>query len=348
MLKHFRVYWPTCVFLLLASAASATTIVLPTDDQLVRKSPVIVEGTVISSKPVLRGEGIWTETTLAVDRTLKGDASGELTIREVGGEIDGRITKIFGTPDYKAGERVMAFLTPTSRGDYQTVDLFVGKFSEERAVNGRRLLVRNDAAGDVMLLDSSLQPIESKNIQRDATAFESYVTDRVAGRDAVTSYGVANPLLERDVNTNVLGTRVIKPEFTLIAEGTVYRWSAFDGGGSAQWYSFGTQPGYTGGGATETQTAMGAWNNYSAAKIKYLYAGAGSGTPGGLAAPNGVNEVLFNDPKGEISGTFNPSTGGVVGQGGFNGLSGSMNWTAPFDADSTHLAQTYHAYVISE
>src|SRR3954462_2674004 len=103
MSKHSRVYWQTCVFLLLASAASATTIVLPTDEQLVRKSPVIVEGTVISSTPVLRGEGIWTETKLAVDRTIKGEATGELTIREVGGEIDGRITKIFGSPVYQPG-----------------------------------------------------------------------------------------------------------------------------------------------------------------------------------------------------------------------------------------------------
>src|SRR5947209_9565570 len=216
MLKHFRVYWPTCVLMLFASAASATTIVLPTDDQLIRKSPVIVEGTVISSGAVLRGEGIWTETKLAVDRTLKGDAAGELTIREVGGEIDGRITKIYGSPVYQPGERVMAFLTPTTRGDYQTMDLFVGKFSEERAANGRRFLVRDDNAGDVILLDSSLQPIETKNMQRDATAFESYVTDRVAGRDGVKSYGVANPLLERDMAKSTMGSRIIKPEFTLI------------------------------------------------------------------------------------------------------------------------------------
>jgi PKD repeat protein len=350
MLKHFRVYWQTCVLLLLASAAAATTIVLPTDEQLIRKSPVIVEGTVISSMPVLRGAGIWTETRLAVDRTIKGDAAGELTIREVGGEIGWRITKIFGTPVYTPGERVMAFLTPTLRGDYQTIDLFVGKFSEQRAANGRRLLVRDDTAGDVALLDSSLRPIEAKNVQRDATAFESYVTDRVAGRESATSYGVANPVLERDLApaaSNASGL-VIKPEFTLISEGTVYRWSAFDGGGSAPWYSYGTQPGYTGGGVNEIQQAMNAWDSYSAAKIKYVYAGAGSGTPGGLSTPNGINEVLFNDPKGEIAGTFNPSTGGVVGQGGFNGVSGTMNWTGPFDADGTHLAQTYHAYVISE
>jgi PKD repeat protein len=350
MRKHFKVYWPTCVILLLASVASATTIVLPTDEQLVRKSPVIVEGTVISSMPVLRGQGIWTETKLAIDRTLKGDAAGELTIREVGGEIDGRITKIFGTPVYTPGERVMAFLTPTPRGDYQTIDLFVGKFSEQQAVNGRRLLVRDDAAGDVALLDASLQPIVSTNVQRDATAFESYVTDRVAGRDADKNYGVANPVLARDLAPAVSNgsNRRIKPEFTLISEGTVYRWNAFDGGGSAKWYSSGTQPGYTGGGVTEVQEGMNAWDSYSAAKINYVYAGAESGTPGGLNTPNGVNEVLFNDPLQEISGSFNPSTGGVVGQGGFNGVAGTMTWTGPFNADGTHTTQTYQAYVISE
>jgi len=351
MRKHFRVYWPTCVLLILASAASATTIILPTDDQLIRKSPVIVEGVVVSSRPVQVGDGIWTETKLAVDRTIKGDAAGEVTIREIGGEIDGRITKIFGSPVYAPGERVMAFLTRTSRGDYQTIDLFVGKFSEQRATNGRRFLVRDDVAGEVTLLDASLHAIESKNVQRDATAFESYVSDRVAGRDGVKSYGVANPVLERDVATSVStmsGGKVIKPDFTLISEGTVYRWGVFDGGGSAQWRSFGTQPGYTGGGVNEIQSAMSAWNGYSAAKINYVYAGAGSGTPGGLSGANGVNEVLFNDPNSEISGTFNPATGGVVGQGGFNGVSGSMNWTGPFDADGTHRAQTYHALIISE
>jgi PKD repeat protein len=335
---------------MLAAAASATTIVLPTDEQLIRKSPVIVEGTVISSVPVLRGQGIWTETKLAIDRTLKGDVAGELTIREVGGEIDGRITKIFGTPVYTPGERVLAFLAPTPRGDYQTIDLFAGKFGEAKAVNGRRLLVRDDAAGDVVLLDASLRPIQPENVQRDATAFESYVADRVAGRDTAASYGVANPVLERDLApaaaTN--GTRVIKPEFTLLSEGTVYRWSAFESGGSAKWYSYGTQTGYAGGGVNEIQTAMSAWNSYTAAKINYSYAGTGTGTAGGLSVTNGVNEILFNDPKQEINGTFNPSTGGVVGQGGFNGVSGSVNWTGPFDADSTHTSQTYRAYVIVE
>jgi len=49
-LNHIRVYGLTCVLILAALAVplSATTIVMPTDDQLVAKSPVIVEGVVLS------------------------------------------------------------------------------------------------------------------------------------------------------------------------------------------------------------------------------------------------------------------------------------------------------------
>ena len=76
-MNHSRVYWLTCVLLILiASVASATTIVLPTDAQLVAKSPVIVEGTIVSTAPVQRGDAIWTETKLAVDRSIKGNVSG--------------------------------------------------------------------------------------------------------------------------------------------------------------------------------------------------------------------------------------------------------------------------------
>src|SRR5207237_10669462 len=68
----------------------------------------------------------------------------------------------------------------------------------------------------------------------------------------------------------------------------------------------------------------------------------------GNSRANGTNEVLFNDPLGEIAGSWNPSTGGVVGQGGFNGVSSAQNWTAPFNADGTHTQQTYRAWNITE
>jgi PKD repeat protein len=338
------VYWITCLLMTaLASVGSATTIVMPTDEQLVAKSPVIVRGVVLSSAPVDRNGAIWTETVLQIDAQLKGSVGGTITIREVGGIVGDRITKIFGAPEYVNGEHVLAFVTPTPRGDFQTIDLFVGKFTEARTLSGRRLWTRDVAGDNVTLLDSNFHAIESHNVQRDASRFEQFVANRVQGRAAEQNYGVENPVLAPSG-----GRLQIAPDFTLIAEPSVYRWFAFDNGGSAAWYSYGSQPGYSGGGVSELTTAMNVWSSYSAANIKYTYGGVFNGTPAGLAYANGTNEVLFNDPLGEIAGTWNPSTGGVVGQGGFNGVTSATNWTSPFSADATHLQQTYRAWNITE
>ncbi len=348
-MKHFRVYRQSCVLMIvmLASASAfATTIVMPTDEQLVAKSPVIVEGTVVSSTPFSRGNAIWTETKIDVAKTLKGNAAGTITIRELGGIIDNRITKIFGAPEYAVGEHVLVFLTPTPRGDYQTTDLYVGKFTEERTLDGRMLWSRHDEASGVVLLDSNFNPIAARNVQRDAAKFDTFMSDRVAGRKGANNYGIENPVLDTIADGN-RGART-KDNFTVISEPTIYRWFVFDSGGSASWRSYGTQPGYAGGGVNEIQTAMNAWNGYSAALINYQYAGVEAGTPAGLNGPNGVNEVLFNDPLSEISGSWNPSTGGVVGQGGFNGVSGSHQWASPFAADATHTQKTYTAFNITE
>lgn len=344
-MTHSRVYWLTCIFsmLLFASLAGATTIVMPTDEQLIAKSPLIIEGTVVHSVPVDRGNNsIWTETTVSVAKVIKGAAGDTVTIREIGGELDGRITKIFGAPEYHDGEHVLLFLAPTPRGDYQTVDLYVGKFAEETTLAGERLWARHDDAGDVTLLDGNFDPIGPSHMQRDAVNFEQYVIDRAAGREGVRNYEVFNPVTVKQQQSIR-----IAPDFTMISEPTIYRWFAFDNGQSAKWYSNGTQPGYTGGGVNEVQTAMTVWDGYSSALIKYVYSGTTS-TMGGLQSPNGINEILFNDPKQEISGSWNPSTGGVVGQGGFNAVSGSATWNAPFTADATHTQRAYTAYNITE
>lgn len=344
-MTHSRAYWLTCILAFLAAAASATTIILPTDEQLIAKSPLIVEGTVLKTGPIDRNGTIWTETTIAVERTLKGIAGSTVTVREIGGVLDNRITKVFGTPEYNAGERVLVFLNPTPRGDDQTTDLYVGKFSEQRMLDGHRIWQRDDEGTDVVLLDPQFHPIRARNVQRAAAQFERYIVDQVAGRAGKANYGLQNPLLQRDFAPE-RPRHSITANFTLLSDPTIYRWFAFDRGSSAPWYSYGSQPGYTGGGLNEFQTAVNVWSGFASAKIRYAYAGAESGPPGGLSTPNGVNEVLFNDPLGEISGTFTGS--GVVGEGGFNGVSSGGNWTSTFTADSTHVQGTFHAYEITE
>jgi PKD repeat protein len=336
-MNRIRVYGVTCVLMLLAAAASATTIIMPTDEALVAKSPVIVSGTVISSVPVSRGNAIWTETLLAVGSRIKGDAGETIVIREAGGVLDDRITKIFGSPEYKAGEQVLVFLTPTSRGDYQTIDLFAGKFELERAVDGTPIWIRAEAEANVEVLTPEFEAAPPADVHRHAQKFERYVHERVAGGEG-----------DRDYFVPARGQKFrAEADFTLIDEPTVYRWFAFDQGSIVAWKSSGTQSGYSGGGANELRTAMSSWTGYSEARILYRYDGSFSTAPGGLSSANGINEVLLGDPLGEITGSWDASAGGVVGRGGFNGVSSRRDWTSPFTADSSHQGN-FRAWNITE
>jgi PKD repeat protein len=344
--NRIRVYGLTCVLLMVAGLASATTIVMPADEQLIAKAPIIVDGTVVSSQAVERNGRIWTETTVSVERTLKGEVGRTITVREIGGELGDRVTRVYGTPEFTAGEQVLLFLDAHPHGGYRTVDLFVGKFSRAAMLDGRPLWLRNDHADRVTLLDANFEPVAAQNVQRDAVKFEQFVRERLAGRAGTRNYGVANPILAGVADRGP--GRQVEANFTLIAEPTVYRWFGFDNGGTANWYSGGTQTGYSGGGVSELQTAMAAWTSYGQANINYAYAGTRAAPWGGLSSRNGVNEVLFDDPNDEITGAFNRSTGGVVGTGGFNGITNGGNWTAPFAADPTHPAGTMRAWNIVE
>jgi PKD repeat protein len=331
--------------MMVAATASATTIVLPTDEQLVEKSPVIVSGTVLSTTPVESDGAVRTETRVAVTRTIKGSAAGTITITELGGMTAERITKIFGAPQFTDGESVLLFLESSPRGGYRVVDLFAGKFGEGKTLDGRRLWLRHDEIQEVHLLDADFEPLHARNIQRDAAGFETFVAERLAGRAGAKNYGIENPVLA-DAFTARTRSR-IGANFTLIDEPTVFRWFRFDSGQSAAWYSSGLQTGYNGGGVNELQTGIAAWVNFSEANIRYGYSGTLGVAPKGLTAPNNFNEVVFNDPLNEISGSWTGSSG-VVGLGGFNGVQNGGYFTAKFAADDAHPAGEIRAYAITE
>ncbi|MGA7614452.1 MAG: PKD domain-containing protein [Thermoanaerobaculia bacterium] len=314
---------------LFAAALSATTIVVPTDDQLIRKSPVILIGRVLHSEAVVRDGAIRTETLLAVEDVLKGSIDlPQITISETGGIVGDRINIVFGSPVYRIGERALVFLWPRPDGTFQTRDLFIGKFTERFTEDGHRIWFRSATHPKTYLLGAGFEPALPDDRQRLADLFESYIRERVGGEPALPLYRTDHPRFADGLSA----------EFTLISEPTIYRWSSFDSGGSASWRSYGTQPGYTNGGVSELRTAIAVWSGDSQASIHYSYAGAGSGSPAGLTRLNGVNEVVFNDLTNDIDGSWDPSTGGVVGRGGFNNARPGPTWNAPFTADASHTA----------
>src|SRR5205814_5747044 len=103
---------------------------------------------------------------------------------------------------YTPGERALVFLAPHPAGGYRTIDLYVGKFTEERSLDGRRLWTRDDEQENVTLLDANLKPLRGLNIQRDASAFEHFIGERAAGREAAMTYGVENPVIDRAPRSN--------------------------------------------------------------------------------------------------------------------------------------------------
>ena len=328
------------IFLVLALAGAlsplgATTIVLPDDRSLVEKSDLIITASVLHSSSGHFEEGIWTESALEARTVLKGDVrEGEVVfVREPGGRIPGSISVVFGAPEYQTGEEVLVFLTKRSRGDYQTTDMAVGKFVR---AGGLRAWHRDLDLQGVSILEADLAPSGRLRSLHDAALFEQFVRDVVLD--------VPTP---RNAPVTEDGWGSLWSDFKLIAEPDVHRWFAFEEGRSVSWKSFGEADGYADGGVKELKSAMAVWTGYSAALIRYAYAGGAGGTGGGLTSPNGVNEVMFGDPRQEIPGTWNGSDG-VVGTGGFNAIAGPRPWTAPFSGGPHQQAGARSAFDIIE
>src|SRR5215218_11508714 len=110
MLKRASAF---AALLLLSSAAFAAVFDhRPTDRELADRSDLIVVATVRGATARIEPQTGWvlTDYELAVEETLKGTASGTITITEVGGVDGDRFSVVTDGVSYAAGERVLVFL----------------------------------------------------------------------------------------------------------------------------------------------------------------------------------------------------------------------------------------------
>jgi len=74
------------------------------------------------------------------------------------------------------------------------------------------------------------------------------------------------------------------------------RWQIFDSGGNVSFRAHADgQPGVSGGGFSQFQTALAVWRNDPNTPIDYRYAGTTSSIGGALNTFDGVNQILFDD-----------------------------------------------------
>lgn len=134
----------------LALPLSASQFIDMPFDQIARESVYVVRGTVVDSWSAWdeSGEVIYTYATLRVSRYFGGASGPEtLTIREVGGTVDGYTQEAIGFPMIRDNEEVVAFLSAWEDG----VDFRI------HAYNQGKYLIRNRGGVEVLVHDPERQ-----------------------------------------------------------------------------------------------------------------------------------------------------------------------------------------------
>jgi len=103
-----------------------------TIDELAVRADSILIGEVTDSTCYQEGEGnIYTQVTLSVEQTIKGETEEEVVIRVAGGEVNGQVLWVEDAPSFQLGERVVVFLEEDD-GVFGVVGWFQGKFSIDK------------------------------------------------------------------------------------------------------------------------------------------------------------------------------------------------------------------------
>lgn len=310
--------------LLTALPAAATTYKMVSDQSLVDQSAAVAEVRVAAIQPGEIDGRPATDYLVEVERLVKGDLPGSTVVVRVPGGVrpDGVGLKVFGAPEFYEGESAMLFLRPANDGTYRILHLMLGAF-HRRSVGGRDVAVR-DLSDAFEVGPAGLEA--RLDMIRDFQRFSDWSADR--------GEGVRR---ERDY---VLGQAT--GEFTHMEseEGTPIRWFKFDSGQSISWrVNVGGQPGLgLENSIAAFQVALNAWTADAGSNIRYTYDGTTT-SGAGLDHDDGINSILFNDPRGtEADGTFSCGEGGVIAVGGpffFTSTRrfGGKSWHEAIEAD---------------
>lgn len=136
-----------------AGAASATTMVPESLENLATLSDAVVHATTLDTHAEWRGRMIVTVVHVRVSEALLGRVSAgeQLAVIAPGGTVGDRQLIVDGAPRFAPGEDVVVFLSPARRaGEWVVTDLAQGKFEVSRDAGGRERLTRRDMEGIVL------------------------------------------------------------------------------------------------------------------------------------------------------------------------------------------------------
>lgn len=287
-------------------AVNAFSYVMMRDTDLLAGSDVVVTARVLEHEPVnVAGHIRVTRYRLAVEQSFKTDAPGKA------GEID---VLVLGTPrpqsgalwlesapHLASGSRALWMLNRRDDGSLVPAQHALGVF-EIRRVDGVEYAIR-DLHGRA--LTSPRTGYREPSPARDWKRFRALLQNPAAATKRSDGHFVH----DRRIVAELLGQVHARFNF-LSSSGRVFRWPIFDTGGSIDWSRNGGDD-YV----AEIDAALAAWNNATGSNIAQSLVGVSTDS-GGLAGADSRNTILFEDPNGEIGGSYDCDFGGTLGIGG--------------------------------
>src|SRR3984893_10582299 len=140
---------PLTLIGVVVSAVTATTVIPPTFDQLVKQAELIFQGTVTDARSVWEGEGgqrhIETYVTFNVEDSVKGQAGTSYTIRMLGVTVGDETMEVTDTPKFEVGDREILFVEHNNEQFVPLVGINHGRFHVQRDEQTGRDVVFNGA-----------------------------------------------------------------------------------------------------------------------------------------------------------------------------------------------------------
>ncbi|MFP5265689.1 MAG: putative Ig domain-containing protein, partial [Blastocatellia bacterium] len=320
--------WPRSLALLIcllaaAGSALATTVVTPSDDDLIIGARAIVRAKVLSIESGFdeRHTSIYTYITLKVQEVLKGEITERrIVIKELGGQVGDRISVIYGNPHFMRGERVLLYLDTWKDGSLRTYQMFLGKFSVVKdPKTGHEFAVRDSGDENVVVLPASVGARRAASTDRmELSSYLGMVREKLA--DNIERSRTFEETYYRDIPKLAAppdyhkGGGEIQPLFTLISPSNPARWPEPDTNDPVP-YTVNPDGAPNSQIVNDVAAAASAWSVVPGCALRVSYSGnldqcyTGAGSPG-------IN-VVFNNCDGRNSPS--PTCANILAWGGYSG-----------------------------
>ncbi len=120
---------------------------------------------------------IFTETTVVLDETYKGQGGGTIRVLQLGGDVGTIRMHVHGSLSWRDGEEVLLFLDRMDTGDFRVAGFSQGKFEIERDPDSGEAFVKRPMIEGAEVLGAPSQMDGGPALQANRTPLDKFIND---------------------------------------------------------------------------------------------------------------------------------------------------------------------------